>query len=236
MFGYMIGPLTRGDRMRSFYRGSTLLLIGILCRCSGVDSDGLGPQYPLTVVTPPGYDSTRSYPMILFLHGLLIGYEGSAITFGPVEYATSHEDFPCIVVAPQTTEGWDLEILLRVLEEVARDYSIDESRIYLTGMSTGGDWTWKLAVALPDTFAAIAPVSAGGDLEDLDPCRIAQVPVWAFHNAGDPIYPVENTQALIKALDACGGQTALTIYPSGAHDAWTETYANPVLYAWFLAH
>ena len=28
----------------------------------------------------------------------------------------------------------------------------------------------------------------------------------------------------------------LTIYPEAMHDSWTETYDNPKLYDWFLAH
>jgi hypothetical protein len=27
-----------------------------------------------------------------------------------------------------------------------------------------------------------------------------------------------------------------TLYPEAGHDAWTETYANPALYEWFLQH
>ena len=28
----------------------------------------------------------------------------------------------------------------------------------------------------------------------------------------------------------------LTVYPEAQHDSWTETYANPELYAWLLKH
>jgi hypothetical protein len=28
----------------------------------------------------------------------------------------------------------------------------------------------------------------------------------------------------------------LTIYPDAGHDSWTETYNNPALYEWLLAH
>jgi hypothetical protein len=41
---------------------------------------------------------------------------------------------------------------------------------------------------------------------------------------------------MVTALRQCGGNVRFTVYPDAGHDAWTETYANPELYAWFLAH
>ena len=31
-------------------------------------------------------------------------------------------------------------------------------------------------------------------------------------------------------------EVELTVYPEAQHDSWTETYNNPKLYDWFLAH
>jgi hypothetical protein len=41
---------------------------------------------------------------------------------------------------------------------------------------------------------------------------------------------------MVTALRQCGGNVRFTVYPDAIHDAWTETYTNPELYAWFLAH
>ena len=60
--------------------------------------------------------------------------------------------------------------------------------------------------------------------------------MWAFHNENDPVYSIDDAEALVDGLVACGGDATLTTYASGPHDAWTETYAKPDLYAWFLAH
>ncbi len=48
-----------------------------------------------------------------------------------------------------------------VLAEVRRDYKIDPNRIYLMGHSMGGYGTWSIAMAHPDVFAAIGPISGG---------------------------------------------------------------------------
>ncbi len=39
---------------------------------------------------------------------------------------------------------------------------------------------------------------------------------------------------MVDALQACGGNVRFTVYPGVAHDSWTQTYANPELYAWLL--
>ena len=57
--------------------------------------------------------------------------------------------------------------VMDVLAEVRRDYKIDPNRIYLMGHSMGGYGTWSVAMAHPNLFAAIGPISAPfkGDIE-----------------------------------------------------------------------
>jgi dipeptidyl aminopeptidase/acylaminoacyl peptidase len=62
------------------------------------------------------------------------------------------------------------------------------------------------------------------------------VPVWAFHGAKDDVVPLRGSEMLVDALQGCGGDVRLTVYPEAGHDSWTETYDNPELYQWFLSH
>ena len=42
---------------------------------------------------------------------------------------------------------------------------------------------------------------------------------------------------MVEALKRFGCKDVeLTVYPEAQHDSWTETYNNPKLYDWFLAH
>jgi len=103
-----------------------------------------------------------------------------------------------------------------------------------TPLSMGGFGTWAFALAYPDRCAAIAPICGGGD-----PARVGAIrhlPVWAFHGAKDTIVPLRRSAEMVTALRQCGGNVRFTVYPDAVHDAWTETYTNPELYAWFLAH
>jgi dipeptidyl aminopeptidase/acylaminoacyl peptidase len=66
--------------------------------------------------------------------------------------------------------------------------------------------------------------------------KLKDVPVWAFHGAKDNIVPLGESQRMVDAINATGGNAKLTIYPEAGHDSWTQTYANPELYTWLLSH
>ncbi len=99
----------------------------------------------LEVVTPPGYDSRRRYPLFVALHG---GGENVAI-FKPnwvsprlqaefiIAYVQSSQ------VADMTTFHWQDEAITRrdleaAYEKVIATYPIDRSRVVVGGFSSGG--------------------------------------------------------------------------------------------------
>jgi predicted peptidase len=182
----------------------------------------------------------KRWPLMLFLHGA--GERGTDLKLvmhhGPPKLVREGQQFQFIIVSPQCpqNERWytKLGLLTALLNEVESNYAVDSSRIYLTGMSMGGFGTWALAIAHPDRFAAIAPVCGGGNPSQV--CALRNVPVWCFHGAEDQIVLLKQSQEMVDALQACGGNVKFTIYPHTGHDSWTQTYANPFLYAWFLEH
>jgi predicted peptidase len=151
-------------------------------------------------------------------------------------------NFPFIVVSPQCPDGkiWSDDLLLGLLDEIERNYAVDTRRVYLTGLSMGGFGTWSLGLSHPEKFAAIAPICGGGNLITpllADKSQLSTLPVWAFHGAKDPVVPVEESQRMVDLLKKSGvKEVKLTIYPEAQHDSWTQTYANPELFAWFLEH
>lgn len=187
---------------------------------------------------PKGYETEKKHwPLIMFLHGA--GERGDTLDLvkkhGPPKIVANRDDFPFIVVSPQCPKDqwWSVEMLEVLLEDIIKKYRVDENRVYLTGLSMGGFGTWALALARPDLFAAIAPICGGGSVHEV--CRIKNVPVWAFHGAKDMVVPVARSQELVDALQKCGSNVKLTIYPEAGHDSWTETYDNPALYDWLLS-
>jgi predicted peptidase len=192
---------------------------------------------------PPGYgeDATRRWPLILFLHG--IGERGSDVEkvkiHGIAKIVEEQPGFPFVAVSPQCPAGsswWphEVEPLKALLDHILATHAVDPTRVYLTGLSMGGYGVWALGSAYPDLFAAIAPICGGGDVDTV--CALKDVPVWAFHGDLDTVVLLSESQKLVDALQACGGNVQLTIYPGIKHDSWTQTYDNPALYQWFMSH
>lgn len=201
---------------------------------------------------PDGYDanSTNRWPLIFFLHGA--GERGSDIwkvaRHGPPKIDTTATNFPFIVVSPQCPNGkmWSDDLLLALLDEIENTYPVDQHRVYLTGLSMGGFGTWSLGMKHPERFAAIAPICGGGETlpillaHDFDHAQLRWLKtmgVWAFHGAKDPTVSPKESERMINTLEKAGcTDVKLTIYPDAQHDCWTQTYANPELFAWFLQH
>ena len=110
--------------------------------------------------------------------------------------------------------------------------SVDQDRVYLTGYSMGGFGTWETASYAPERFAAIAPVSGGGNVEQAE--RLKSIPIWAFHGDQDRVVPIEASQRMVDAVRMRGGQVNFTIYPGAGHGVSEMTYQNKQFYVWLL--
>ena len=192
-------------------------------------------------------DKARKWPLMLFLHGA--GERGTDLSkvsaHGPPKLAKLKQDLPFIVISPQCPSGrrWDNDTLLALLDDVIARHSVDTGREYLTGLSMGGYGTWSLGLSHPERFAAIAPICGGGDLivgllpDTKKQAALKSLPIWAFHGAKDNVVPPAESERMIAAAKSAGcKEVQLTLYPEAGHDSWTETYNNPKLFEWFLAH
>ena len=198
----------------------------------------VGLKYHLYL--PKGYDvsSDKAWPVILFLHGA--GERGDDLELvkihGYRKMLQSRPDFPFILVSPLCpADSWwteRLDDLGALLDEVSATYRVDSRRIYLTGLSMGGQGAWYLALRYPDRFAAAAPI-CGWSIPYLG-CKLKEMPVWAFHGERDRVVPPSQSEQMVAAIRECGGDARLTLYPEAGHDAWTATYTSPELYEWFL--
>jgi predicted peptidase len=185
-------------------------------------------------------EAGKKWPLIIFLHGS--GESGTELeqvkVHGPPKLIAAGKEFPFIVVSPQAPtvprRGWDVEVMNALLDDLIAKYTVDEDRVYLTGLSMGGYGTWAWASANPERFAAVAPICGGGQARMAR--RMKDIPVWAFHGGKDNVVPVKESEDMIAALKAAGAEPKLTIYPDAMHDSWTVTYDNPELYTWFLEH
>lgn len=103
----------------------------------------------------------------------------------------------------------DLKFFDAVLSALKADYKVDEKRIYATGHSNGGGFTYLLWAKRGDLFAAMAPSSAASARRGGAAAKLAPKP--AMHIAGetDPLVKYEWQQAAMEAVrkrNGCKGE------------------------------
>ena len=187
-------------------------------------------------------------PVILFLHGAgesgRDGLRQTTVGIGPA-IERNPERFPALVVFPQASRGYgwrafNLAAAVAALDDVEKHFETDRQRVYVTGISMGGYGTWLLALQQPERFAAAVPVCGGLDrggsmLTHAQAAqRLASIPQWVFHGERDDIIPVEESQAMVRALEAAGADVRYTEYPGVRHNSWDRAYAEPELIPWML--
>ena len=181
-------------------------------------------------------DKAKKWPLVLFLHGS--GERGDDLNVlrrhGPPKLVAQGQNFPFILVSPQTPKDYLLATqLVEVLDEVGAKYRVDTDRVYVTGLSMGGNGTWFLALEFPERFAAIAPIAAGGDPGGA--ARLKNLPTWYFVGAKDDTFDPQRADDMVAAMKEAGVPFKFTRYPNAGHaETWEKAYADPELYQWLL--
>ncbi|MEQ1861335.1 MAG: GDSL-type esterase/lipase family protein [Chthoniobacteraceae bacterium] len=216
-----------------------------------------GAKLPYRLLVPANYDKAKQYPLVVFLHGA--GERGddnvAQLRHGAPLFAKPEvrEKYPAFVFAPQcpkdqtwsAVKGWTdaesfqpepkpaMKLALGAIDALAKEFSIDADRLYITGLSMGGYGSWDLLCRIPQRIAAALPVCGGGDSTKIAVAK--GVAVWAFHGMEDTPVPVARSRELIAALQAAGGAPLYSEYPYVKHDSWTNAYGEPELLAWMFA-
>lgn len=202
-------------------------------------------EHRYVVFVPPTYTPDRPVSVILYLHGAGgRGNDGARHLrdgLAPV-IGLRGNDFPAIVVFPQCedTEGpilkcWlagspDGSRALRILAEVEQAFSIDPRRRVLAGWSMGGYGAWSLAAATPDRWAAVVPISGGG--EPAWAPRLKDVPLWAIHGGRDRAVLPHQSRRMISAVREAGGDPGYTEAPDVGHSVWKLAFASETMLRW----
>ena len=221
-----------------------------------------GRAYRYQVYIPSSYSLSERWPVILFLHGggergddgLLqtqLGL-GAALRKKPAR-------FPAIVVFPQAPSdsfwtGTAARVAMAALDRTAEEFRTDPDRVYLTGLSLGGNGTWYLAYRHPARFAALMPICAwvvpekkwGVTAELAVPAdsgepyaalarRLRHIPTWIVHGEIDDVLPVEQSRQAFAALKAVGAPVQYLELAGTDHNSWDPTYASPRMTEWLFA-
>lgn len=194
-------------------------------------------RYLVDLPTDYAKGKAKKWPLVLFLHGS--GESGDDLNVlrrhGLPKLVAQGQRFPFILVSPQAPQDYLLATqLIEVLDEVQTKYRVDTDRVYVTGLSMGGNGTWFLALEFPERFAAIAPIAASGDPGGA--ARLKNLPTWYFVGAKDDTFDPQRADDMVAAMKEAGVPFKFTRYPNAGHsETWEKAYADPELYKWLLS-
>ena len=224
-----------------------------------------GDTLPYRLLLPEGFDASRKYPLVLFLHGG--GERGSdnekQLTHGSTLFTDplNRGAFPAVVLFPQCPGdsywaqveidrssypiGLDfryengpthpLQMVMRLVGEYLQAPYIDTDRVYVMGLSMGGMGTFEILHRMPDTFAAAIPICGAGVPESVS-AYAANTPLWIFHGALDQVVAPGQSVEMVDALLKAGARPGFTLYDNYNHNSWDGAFAEPGLLRWLFSH
>ncbi|MGZ3456250.1 MAG: alpha/beta hydrolase family esterase [Polyangiales bacterium] len=167
------------------------------------DEGALVAARPYSIVVPKGYDSSKSTPMILLLHG----YSATgAVQLGYFQFEALANSKTIFVAYPdglpdkQMKQYWnatdaccdldhnkndDVAYLTAVVHDAQKKYNLDPKRIFVVGHSNGGFMTHRLGCERSDLFAAGVSL-AGAQWNDVTKCKPSRpFPIAEVHGDAD---------------------------------------------------
>jgi predicted peptidase len=218
---------------------------------------------PYRVLLPPEFVESKTYPLILFLHGA--GERGSdnekQLTHGADLFISSQDKYPAIVVFPQCPEddywarieadrstlpfefsfhydrgpGRSMRLVISMLDSIENLNYVDQNRLYLGGLSMGGMGTYELLYRRPDTFAAAFSICGAGDINSVEQYA-KSTPVWMFHGARDVVVLPGYSVDMFIAISKAGGNPKFDLYKEANHNSWDRAFAEANLLPWLFSH
>jgi len=191
--------------------------------------------YGFFIYIPAGYEQTAAtYPLLVFLHG--DGEQGdSSKDAGVLDLVLIHgppylihegrwgPTYPMLVVSPQCHDKyWQTDKVDDFIRYIVKNYRVNQNRIYMTGLSGGGDGIYRYLAETGNKSLVAAAVVICGEGNAAE-AKKARVPVWIFHGAFDDVVPLQT------AIDMKEGfinvpEVKLTVFPDVDHGGWHSTY------------
>ncbi|HET9236118.1 MAG TPA: PHB depolymerase family esterase [Oligoflexus sp.] len=169
----------------------------------------LGGARPAKLVTPFGYSESKSYPLVVFLHGVRSSAEQTDLWLGLTRVNDRQQFLLLMPNGIQDSKGlrfWnatpqccddektgvdDVAYLSGLIEEAKTRFAVDPSRVYIIGHSNGGYMAYTMACSRPDLLRGIVSI-AGSTFETAAECKNpAPLNILQIHGDEDTIVGFE---------------------------------------------
>jgi hypothetical protein len=148
--------------------------------------------------------------------------------------------FPGFVLFPQNVNGWNggtAQDAIRIVRLLVKKYKINPNRIYIHGLSNGGQGVYEALKRAPWMFAAaltMSPISDGFINNQGVAGSIAHIPQWVFQGGMDDNPLPQKTESMIRKFRDAGASVRYTLYPELGHGTWGTAYNEPDFFTWIL--
>ncbi|MCC8061417.1 MAG: hypothetical protein LIO81_11410 [Clostridiales bacterium] len=174
------------------YKDNVNLLVENFSQYTFTLSDGTSLMYSLYL--PDNYDESREYPLVLFMPDatgegsdeyLALTESLGGVIWTTDEWQNKHET---IVLVPQYEDSNSENPIytMELVTDIVSQYSVDTSREYLVGQSSGTIRSIKLLIDYPDEFAGAFLVAGQTDSAYTDSIpKLSTQNIWMLCSEGD---------------------------------------------------
>jgi hypothetical protein len=223
-----------------------------------------GAVFDNTIEIPADYDPARAWPVRLQLHG---GVNRRGQTIEGISIDDSEEGagggggggrapnlarrrapnripgenqiyvYPSAWADAAWWHSHQVDNILRVIDRLKRNYNVDESRIYVTGISDGGTGAYYMAMKEVTPWSAFLPLN--GSIKvlsnpaikvdgELYASNLVNKPFYIVNGGRDPLYPVEHVQTHVAVMKQLGVSLLFSPQPAAGHDtSWWRWERTP---------
>ena len=211
-----------------------------------------GPFFNNVVDVPAGYDPSKKWRLRVQLHGGVGRPSPNAAPPGrpqpkpgeaPARAVNRIEGEEQIYLHPSgwtAAQWWDeeqVDNIIRAVDALKRKYNIDETQVYLTGISDGGTGVYYIALKEPNPWSAYLPLNGslavlrnpdnGADGE-MHGNNLVNAPLYVVNGENDQLYPVAQVEPHIAWLKRMGVNVLFRPQPGAGHNtAWWPTERQP---------
>ena len=183
-----------------------------------------GPFFNNVVNVPNDYDPARKWLLRVQLHG---GVGRPSPNLQPPgrrpapgdRYPNRIEGEQQIYLHPSgwmQAQWWDeeqVDNILRAVDVLKRKYNVDETKVYVTGISDGGTGVYYLALKEPNPWSSYLPLNgslgvlqnpANGADGEMHGNNLINAPLYVVNGEHDQLYPVAQVEPHIAWLKKMG--------------------------------
>lgn len=130
-----------------------------------------------------------------------------------------------------------LPAITLAVKELIMEYlalpDVDDSRVYIMGLSMGGMGTYDMVSRYPELFAAAIPICGAAAKGSLAAAK--DIKFRIYHGDADPIVPVECSRSAYRELKEAGADVEYFEFVGCDHGSWNPAFNQPDFLKWLFA-